>query len=363
MIPVGTSLKDVRLKLAQEEAADMARAKEKERANRVSRALKKVPPSVFLVVGLELEEQQCVIIHCTCMPLTIHRRGLRMRTKGKQTVAEQAVTQERRNALMRRIESWKKVQRLHTPSVIIAETTGVVSAASTVAIAGNTASPAVAPVNNNDNEDDDGEDATDANANPSKRSLALAENVPLWLPSALPDSLRADPAMARIVSTEIRLREAQAYDALAEIRRLRRIITGLHLFKRLNIDGTGNRSTTRILSSYKSFQSRVDRCAERYRAAYAALATLDRHGAWSKRLRPLLKDDIRGPGRDDDDEVPNEGRRELSWIWLVPGVAQTERVCDVKSMEFMDGVRVEWARTRARAQRWAEEKILLSTLR
>lgn len=49
----------VRLKLAKEEAANMERDKGK-RKLRSTVAKKPVPASVFLIVGLDLEEQQCV---------------------------------------------------------------------------------------------------------------------------------------------------------------------------------------------------------------------------------------------------------------------------------------------------------------
>ena len=49
--------------------------------------------------------------------------------------------------------------------------------------------------------------------------------------------------------------------------------------------------------------------------AHKALSVLDPNGDWRYRLQPLLKEDIRGPTRTDDDK--GEGRRELSWIWVM----------------------------------------------
>ena len=59
--------------------------------------------------------------------------------------------------------------------------------------------------------------------------------------------------------------------------------------------------------------------ADRYRAARKALSILDPNGDWERRLLPLRPEDIRGPTRQDDE---SEGRRRLTWIWLVGQTAQ-----------------------------------------
>ena len=53
-------------------------------------------------------------------------------------------------------------------------------------------------------------------------------------------STSALPELKEICNLELQLRRPQADDALADIRRQRRIIQGLWLFKRLNVSGTGN---------------------------------------------------------------------------------------------------------------------------
>ena len=71
--------------------------------------------------------------------------------------------------------------------------------------------------------------------------------MPLYFPSSLPREIRERPELKDVVDVERRLREAQADDALADVRRLRRVIQGLWQFKKLNVSGTGNRPNTRIL--------------------------------------------------------------------------------------------------------------------
>ena len=63
------------------------------------------------------------------------------------------------------------------------------------------------------------------------------------------------------------------------------------------------------------FTDKVNRCAARYRAARHALMSLDPGGEWRQRLRDLKAEHVKGPQRGEDDE--SEGRRELSWIWMM----------------------------------------------
>ncbi len=188
-----------------------------------------------------------------------------------------------------------------------------------------------------------------------------AEDIPLWLPSSLPPLLRSSLAPG-LADKERRLRLAQADDALEDIRRLRRILTGIVEFKRLNVTGTGQRSTLKVRSLYTKFQDKVKRAAERYRAARAALERLDESGDWRTRFKVLLESDLRGPGRDEDDRS-SEGRWEMSWIWRVPrgpGQVMPQGVeGELDPGEFLENVKVEWARSKARAERWAEEVELL----
>jgi hypothetical protein len=162
--------------------------------------------------------------------------------------------------------------------------------------------------------------------------------------------------MSPVVEKERRLREAQADDALADIRHQRRIISGLWQFKKMKVDGTGNKPCTRMRTLYNRFHLRMRRCASRYRAARNALLVLNPDGSWQVRLKELKEADIRGPGKDDDGT--SNSRFEPSWIWLVPRVhsapdmGESEEVLD-------DSMRVEWAKSQARKQRWEEEVLII----
>src|SRR5262245_25142768 len=140
-------------------------------------------------------------------------------------------------------------------------------------------------------------------------SMTHPENDLLYLPSQMPLGNSVDG----LAEKERRLRVAQADDALAELKRLLRITMGLWEYKYTQV-GSGQGPNTRTRAMITRFKTKVACCADRYRAARAALLKLDPTGNWIIRLRELKAEDVRAPGREDGE---SEGRREWSWIWLV----------------------------------------------
>ena len=127
----------------------------------------------------------------------------------------------------------------------------------------------------------------------------------------------------------------------------------------MNVSGAGQKANTRTRRLYDRFQFKIKRAVAKYRAARAALQSLDPDGPWSTRLQPLHDGDVRGPSRyDDEGNTPGEGRYQPSWIWLVPR-ALGETTADNDPEEFAESMRVEWAQGLARAERWEEEGELL----
>lgn len=151
-------------------------------------------------------------------------------------------------------------------------------------------------------------------------------------------------------------------DSLEDIRRIRRILASIAEFKRLNVSGTGQRAVTCTLGVYERFVTKQERCAERYRAARAAMLTLDPKGDWTVTYRVLHKTDLRGLRRDEDDVVSSEGQYEISWIWLTPRSMQEPegQGGGATPGEFTETMRAEWARAKARVERWDEEEMLLT---
>ncbi|KAH9884045.1 hypothetical protein C8Q73DRAFT_661408, partial [Cubamyces lactineus] len=322
-----TTISKVRLELAKEEAADAA----------VNPEVLDMSPSVFIQVGLDLEDQQYVLfLHC---PLHAHfrfRRSLKLRDAGK-TEGELADHLERRNTLARRIRCWAEAQDVYMPAVIqLRVQTNTLLSPSGVDTQG------VPPTATNTDTESDGP------------PIPNPEDASLFLPSALPPHLLVGEHTSRLLNYERRLRLAQLEDSLADIRRLRRILKGISEFKRLNVSGTGNKPNTRVRALYAKFLRKQVRLVARYRAAYCALAKIDADGNWRRTFRELLDSHLTGPGRDDDDV--GEGHVEISWIWLAPCSAFSD---SDESREYNDSMRAEWARSKARAERWEEEVELL----
>jgi hypothetical protein len=94
-----------------------------------------------------------------------------------------------------------------------------------------------------------------------------AEAMPLHLPSSLPRDLQLRLEMSSVLEKERRLREAQADDALTDIQHQRQIISGLWQFKKMKVDGTGNKPCTHMRTLYNHFHLRMRWCATRYHAA------------------------------------------------------------------------------------------------
>jgi hypothetical protein len=185
--------------------------------------------------------------------------------------------------------------------------------------------------------------------------------VPLFFPSSLLLSICALPEIKEIQDAEHCLHEPQANDALTEIHRLCRIITGLWLFKKIHVSGTENRPNTWMLDMYNQLDNKLQRTAHCYHTAYTTLLALNPMGSWREHLQELKLGDIRGPGRDPDnlkDTKSSKGQFEPSWIWLVP-CSPSEQGDDQTEDEFNNTIHVEWAQMRACKCQWTEELLII----
>ncbi|KAJ7494558.1 hypothetical protein B0H11DRAFT_1716969 [Mycena galericulata] len=224
-------------------------------------------------------------------------------------------------------------------------------------------------------------------------STAQPETIPIYLPSSLPAAVREAICVPELTAQEERLREAQAGEALRDLRSGLRTRTFAHQFKRKHTSGQGMYTKSRELLD--AIEDRIRGAAARYRAARTALFALRGPGPWTEVLRELQKEDIRGmnerlmnaeekeenrkarvlaglSGDGKDDEVDDfgepvdltvlfnlemgEGRRNLSWIWYSGSIGGTDVNADG---QLHEDIRIEWTKARARADRWQEEVILL----
>lgn len=282
-------------------------------------AAHKVSMTSFLMTGLELEEQQYVHLFCDIAQthFTVIRRALCefISTNKPTTSKQKADLEEKRTGIQRRINQFREVQLAYCPCVasllpMMVETT----------------------------------DAGDPTP---------AEKIPLHLPSSLSLALRQ--SIPHLTTKESLLREAQCDDALADIRRQRRILSGLVQFKKLNLAGQGNKPNTRVRSLYMRVQAKVTRSHQCYQRARQALLVLDPEGQWRPRLKELHAKDLTGPGKESDE---SNTRYQMSWIWTVPR-ASTEGQEALEGAELDESLRVEWAKARARLGRWKEELLLV----
>ena len=106
--------------------------------------------------------------------------------------------------------------------------------------------------------------------------------------------------------------------------------------------------STRARNLIERFKNKTSHCAERYQAARSALASLDPDGDWKNSMQVLQEEDIRGPGRGEDEA---EGTWQLSWIWRVSGVMGASSQVNLGHLTD--------AESKACAARWAEEVQLL----
>jgi hypothetical protein len=247
--------------------------------------------------------------------------------------------ERRRVSLFDRIETWRSIQLLYMP--VISQLRQI--------------------------------NSTRTDALPTDQDSEKPESLQLWLPSSVPSGLREAGCVDGLLDKECRLRLAEADDALIALRRQLRITTGVFNYKKTHVSGTGQKSNTRARTLLSQLSAKTKLFADRYRAARKALSILDPNGEWQHRLLPLRAEDIRGPTRLDDDE--SEGRRQLTWIWLTGRKAQmpigegdefeiAEGTCidynTIHTLTYLSGMRVEWAKTHARANRWQEEVLLVT---
>ncbi|KAF7975089.1 hypothetical protein HWV62_10489 [Athelia sp. TMB] len=303
------TLNDVRLALSQEDGKDLSRDDVHE----------EVTPGVFIASGLELEAQQT--------RLKADAKSL----DASATSLQRSKVEERKNVLGRKVKSWTDIQQVYMPEVSVIRAREEQAAAN--------------------------------------RSKAMEPyDIPLHLPSALTRRLRTSP---KLFIYEFRLRTAQAYEALDELRRHLRLHTHITLFKNRHVPG--QRANTRSQGLLNRAQFKVNASAAKYKRARASLHSISRLsddvGLPDEGLRELNPDDIRSFADDTDKKAEaqktqkerekerlglGEGRKKMSWIWKVYGVG-----ADTANEGLQEALRIEWCRTRGRAMRWSEEVLLI----
>ncbi|KAG1852201.1 hypothetical protein F4604DRAFT_1883522 [Suillus subluteus] len=282
----------IRLKLAEMEARDLQQGIDISLHPDIS-------PSVFIASGIDLESEQ------RRLQADIAHLGLHP------TDTQKATIQRQRNSLQRKIDAWRRIQALYTPTVQLLLS-----------------------------------DLSQSSLDP-----ITAEDMKLYLPLTM--CTRSTHCDTRLQTTEWELRFAQAGDALEELRQSLCLCDHMYTFKRDWV--CGQTANTRAHNALTRVVAKASAAANKYCTAHgalSALAPLLQMVGWNRKYKELnKKDNVRGMSAPKKGE--SEGRRQLSWIWLVEGVR------DDQDEAIQDSLRIEWCKARARSMRWAEEVELL----
>ncbi|KAJ7056324.1 hypothetical protein C8F01DRAFT_1029354 [Mycena amicta] len=195
-----------------------------------------------------------------------------------------------------------------------------------------------------------------------------AEDVKLWLPSDLTETQRGTACRRGLIDIEAKLREAQCGDALTKLRSL--LFTKTHLIHHRNANAVGQRASTRSSTLISRVTDQISREATKYRQARTALRRL-KSVEYRPDLEELADGDLNVRGEEESDAgarlrlgrvgATRRARNEptaagssgaVSWIWR--GVKEGD-----EEVGLHDAVRVRWAKTLARRDRWIEEVRLL----
>ena len=201
-----------------------------------------------------------------------------------------------------------------------------------------------------------------------------------------------------VTSTEERLREAQATEALNDMRRYLRQRSFASTFKIKNV--TGQRANTRARQWINTINGKVVAAKLLYRRARSSLFSIRGPGDWEKVLRILDDADVRAVNEraltaeekadrlavqkaggvvDPVDGVAvqqtaslGDGRRTISWIWHTPGAVDTNDketrngmssgfrgVFVFNADNSLPALHIEWLKARARAARYWENICLV----
>jgi hypothetical protein len=118
---------------------------------------------------------------------------------------------------------------------------------------------------------------------------------------------------------EWKLRQAQAHDALSELRS--HLHLRLHIYKFKDKNLRGQAASTRAQNLIARVEAKKDAAVAKYRRARQAIESLscwlDEVG-WEATLRPLKHEDIRPMGNFTGDHTQGTGT--ILWIWLMTDV-------------------------------------------
>jgi hypothetical protein len=147
-------------------------------------------------------------------------------------------------------------------------------------------------------------------------------NAEIVLPSTCAPQVRSTKCMEDAVSIEIRLRKAQADNALDTLRT--HLITSYAFKQEVKKTAVKHDMVTRNQKAIKAKNARIVDSANEYRRAYAALIALGFHDPIN--YRPLAATDVRAFELMSADEQLGKSKRTPSWIWMTLSFLDTKDV-------------------------------------
>ncbi|EAU83280.2 hypothetical protein CC1G_13152 [Coprinopsis cinerea okayama7 len=211
--------------------------------------------------------------------------------------------------------------------------------------------PDVAPeIDNDDPEDAEGTGLIEEEDNPFLNSDDCdIEDVEVPLPSSF---TRLPETMTRARKKEIRLRIAQANDALEGIRTE---IGHKSFLYRSNIRlADGKKQKTRGYQAIKAADSSLRHHLRLYNQSRWALNRLGAKPSTLERYRPIVREDTKAITAVYQPNAPGQSKATLSWIWSLDVKGDSDN-----SIYLNELYRVNWLRAKARLDRWKEEHVLL----
>ncbi|KAJ6503653.1 hypothetical protein C8R45DRAFT_818086 [Mycena sanguinolenta] len=317
--PFETIRKDQHVAQVRAELASEAAAREAARAEDEGAVRGEMHVTELVAMGMQLEEQQRVL------GSDVAATGLHP------TPGQRRAMTERTSKLRRKIFAWIEVQQKFFPAL----------------------------ANVRAREDEARARVADGQPVPG---VSVSE-ISLWLPSTMVASktVKVEVAMhSGVCMYEYRLRVAQASEALHDVRRL--LLVRTHLYKQKDVHSRGVRANMRSSDKIAALNDQIKRGARTYRAARAALVVLGpevNRREWENTLLVLEEDDVRGLPQSHFHDPERKKKRKHSKKKARIARQEREKTAPRANPEHATAVRIEWAKTRARAMRWAEEVDLL----
>ncbi|KAH6869445.1 hypothetical protein BKA70DRAFT_1379648 [Coprinopsis sp. MPI-PUGE-AT-0042] len=186
--------------------------------------------------------------------------------------------------------------------------------------------------------------------NPFSLSQHECEDVTIPLPSSFASPLPM--SMEAIVNKELKLRVAEANDALEGVRE---DIGHKSFLYRSNIRlAEGKQQKTRGYAAVRNVDASMRFHINVYNHARWALGRLRADAALMSYFKPISKDDMKAITAIYKPNARGERNKKVSWIWTMAGQQQ-----EVHSKYLAEVYRVNWVQAKCRMERWKEEHDIL----